>query len=410
MADGGGISPKIVFGLIGVGLVAFLAAVIVTLGPDRTLGFRDRYGPGMMSKSVIGYAGLAAYLRDRGHTVIRRRYDPTGPAGAPARQIRILTEPSVGVSKARQAHLRKQLERSVTVLVLPKRTMGRAAPRGWLASVGPVSRSRILSTLKILEPDASVTTSRAAIKDNDGRTVIRQDDTERQLVVSQRIKPVLSNESGTLVGLLEDKRRRVWIVSDPDILNNRSFADPEHIAVIDRFLNSVDRDAVFVFDETRAGAAQAPRNFLAVLLQAPLYYILIYGVLVLILALWAAAPRFGPVFRAQSELLVTGRAELIAAAAGLLRLAGQDGEIIRRYLGASIRDAMRRNHAPENLEGDALITWLDRVGAARSVTEENELARISARVGNMSAARQRIELKREAARIFDWKKRMIHGS
>ncbi len=409
-SDTGGFSTKIVFGLIGVGLVLFLAALLVSLSPQETLSKKDRYGAGMLSKSVLGYAGIARFLERSGFQIVRERYAAQVDRRNRANIIHVITEPVIGASKQRRAHFNQRIKQSTVVVILPKRYPGRVGAKGWLRTVGQYSEKVALSPLQILDQNAVLVESSNPLRTPDGKVILAKSETPRQLFRSKSFIPQIGNDDGLLVGLLRGNRRDLWLVSDPDLLNNYDFKNKGHIAAIEYLVNKFPEDTLVVFDETRAGSIQPPREFLQILLQAPLYYVLIYAVLVLLVALWAAAPRFGPIVRASTDTRHAGKSSLIGAAAGLLRLAGQDSEIIRRYLGASLRDVARRNHAPDTLDDTGLVAWLDRVGQARQATRPDELAQMVDRVNHQIKARQKLELLREAGRIHNWKRRMIHGS
>ncbi len=409
-SESGGFSTKIVFGLIGAGLILFLAALLVTLSPQETLSKKDRYGAGMKSKSVLGYAGFADLLERHGFQVVRERYAAQIDRHDRANGVRVIAEPVIGASKQRRSHFTRRTNHPAVLVVLPKRYPGLPAAKGWLRSVGKYSDKTALSPLRILDGNASITDSKKALRTSGGTIILPESTTPRQLFKSGIFTPHIGNDDGMLVGRLQKNRRDLWLVSDPDLLNNYDFRNLGNIAAIEHIVRAFPEDSVVVFDETRAGSVQPPREFLQILLQAPLYYVLIYAVLVLLVALWAAAPRFGPIVRPAAGSETHGKSSLIGAAAGLLRLAGQDSEIIRRYLGASVRDVARRNHAPGTLDDTGLVAWLDRVGEARRATKPDELAHMTDRVNHQIKARHKLELLREAGRIYNWKRRMIHGS
>jgi len=83
--------------------------------------------------------------------------------------------------------------------------------------------------------------------------------------------------------------------------------------------------------------------------------------------------------------------------------------MIRRYVQETIRDVARQLHAPSALAGEQLVAWLQRVGAARSVSVDCGV--IVQRVSEMAEARRGdlTQLVRYAHDIHRWKQEIIDG-
>ena len=185
-----------------------------------------------------------------------------------------------------------------------------------------------------------------------------------QLVQSTALSPVVATDQGILVGALAREGQTVWVLSDPDILSNHGLGRGDNadlaVAVVEALRPS---DSAVVFDETIHGFGQNA-SLWRLIFQFP-YLIATLQVAAAVIALvWATAGRFGSPVPAERPLQA-GKETLLNNMASLLQFGGHGSVILRRYLDATLRDVVRRLRAPRTLEGEELIDWVDRVGAAR---------------------------------------------
>jgi hypothetical protein len=169
-----------------------------------------------------------------------------------------------------------------------------------------------------------------------------------------------------LVGELRNNRQRLWIVADPDVLQNHGL--PQNAAFAAALINALrGADGNVVFDETVHGLAEQSRSPFWLLFEFPFVLATLQGAIAIALLLWATMGRFGVPLSPQIAL-PSGKAGLIANTAKLFALARYQPVIIKRYVYAIIRDVARQLHAPAGLSDTALVEWLRRTGQARAVS------------------------------------------
>ena len=95
--------------------------------------------------------------------------------------------------------------------------------------------------------------------------------------------------------------------------------------------------------------------------------------------------------------------------AKLIEFSGHQQKMIARYVQETVRDVARQLHAPRGLAGEALVAWLQRVGAARGI--EVDCGALMQRAGELGAARRRepSSLVRLARDTHRWKGEILDG-
>jgi hypothetical protein len=125
-----------------------------------------------------------------------------------------------------------------------------------------------------------------------------------------------------------------------------------------------------------------------------------------LLAIWAAAVRFGPKREAPPPI-APGKDFLIRNTAALLRYGGHHADALRRYLAVTIQDVRRASHAPDGLAPAALTAWLDRLGATRGA--KISLPELAAAVAAADNDPQRVA--QLADQVYRWRMEISgHGS
>lgn len=349
--------------LAGVSFVTGLLFAI--LGP----GVRDVQSrtTNTFSKSAVGHHGFLRLLKNTGVPVTVSRARTTQKAGAGT--VLLLLEPEEKGGKDPGADdlaviLRDAAARDV-VIVLPKwAPWGFHKRHDWIESVdavGPGDVRRILSAARV----------EAEVRDGDGVFTPASFGGPLPTLESPRvltgIEPVISDGVGALVGRTQAFGKRLWIVSDPDLINNMGLFDGENAGVVLALLEHIVGERALVIDETLHGFSIVegvwPRLF-----EFPLVLTTLQVFLVLFLVVLAGVRRFGPPL-ADALALGRGRAILISNTARLLWYGGHSAGVLDQYWKATVRAVRHGVHAPANLDGEPLWYWLDRVGKARGVSE-----------------------------------------
>jgi hypothetical protein len=230
-----------------------------------------------------------------------------------------------------------------------------------------------------------------------------------QLIKSSRLRAVIGSDKGMLVGEQRGGARRLWVLSDPDVIENYglgSAANAEFaVALIDALRGE---DGNVVFDETVHGFTDAGSSPLAILFQFPFVLVTVQGAAAVALLLWATMRRFGaPV--APPPPLAAGKRSLIETTANLFAHARHRPIILQRYIHEIVQDVGRQMHAPAGLTERALVDWLTRVGRARDI--EADCGTIVQRADDLVASRRggSAALAALARDIFRWKREVTDG-
>jgi hypothetical protein len=128
------------------------------------------------------------------------------------------------------------------------------------------------------------------------------------------------------------KGRQLYILADPDLLNNHGMADERQahaaLALLD-FLNSTGAQAV-QFDVTANGLGRS-RSPLKLAFDAPFLAVTLTIFAAMLLAGWQALVRFGPV-QQRARAIAFGKAALVDNSAALIRKAGREAQLGDRYV------------------------------------------------------------------------------
>lgn len=357
-------SPRTLIGLgIGMACLFLLSLVLMTFG-GRTEGDPlQTVAANSYSRSAIGQAGFAELLKKLRYPVVQSEYESRAKAGRDG--LLILAEPEiVGQS------LDDLLHAPNVLLILPKRS---GLPDG--------SRPHWINKNAVLPAAAAEAALRSAVAGGD---VVRPDaaapwsvnglgiapdmPAPLQLMTSSRLTPLVANSDGMLVGSLDAADRRIWILSDPDIIANHAIGRGDNAAFVIALIDAIRKNskAPIVFDETIHGFVETPPSPFKLLFSFPYVLATVQALIAIGLLLWATLTRFGAPEPAEAPF-VPGKYGLIENAAQLIERGRQQRVLVRRYVQATLREAAGRLHAPRGLSDAVLIEWFRRIEQARHV-------------------------------------------
>jgi hypothetical protein len=396
-------SPRLLVGWIAAAIITF--AVSLYLMGSRDLG-ADTTGPSSFSRSAIGYAGLAAVLQQLGIDVVKSRDDSLGQLASGG--VLVIAEPRASAKTERI--VRTLLTADTILLVLPK-WIGLPSKQkpGWLGAAEVLPPSEVAWALHLVAPQADVLQVDKAAWQTNTFAVAPTIDAPIDLIKGTGLRPLIASADGMLLGELTDAHRKVWILSDPDVVSNHGLPRVGNAALaadmIEQLSNGADR---VVFDETIHGFAGVPNNPLALLFRFPFIIATLLGAMTVALLLWASLGRFGapqPV----PPPLGAGRQTLLQNIAKLVEFTGHQEMMVRRYVLETVRDAGRQLHAPRGLSSAALVAWLQRVGAARGV--DIDCAALIGEAERLGDGRRRgaASLVRLARDAYRWRGEIVDG-
>ena len=400
MTEAGPFTPRLLAAWIAAAALTFVISLAFMLhGEDAAT-----IGPSTFSRSAIGYAGIADVLQHRGLTVIKSRGGSLRRLGAGG--VLVVAEPEFHQPVTQTE--RALLGAPAVLLVLPKwQGLPDRDNTSWIAEADPLPLFVPQAVLSIAVAQGQVVRAEKPVTwSHNDIGLAPHLTTPVQLMTSPHLRPVVGSDAGMLVGELRRANgRRLWVLADPDVLDNHGLGDGNAAFALALF-DTVRGGRNIVFDEAVHGFATAA-NPAALLLHPPFTQVAALGVVALALTLWAGAIRFGAP-EVPPPPLKAGKRDLVRNVAALFRFAGYQPVLVRRYVEETIRTVARHLHAPRNLDDVGTLAWLHRIGTARHVTAD--CAALNTRAASLAAGRARSpDLARLPGEIWQWKQEMLHG-
>lgn len=396
----GPLSRTALIAVIGVVAASLAVAVVLTvLGDD--LGDKRSAGVDGYSTSAIGHNGLVRLLGKLDVPVVVSRSD----SAARARNgLLIIAEPTV-TDAASHDRLTALIAAAPRVLVVLPKWYG-SVERGkrWITDANLLPLDDVVAVVDALELEGGAQVHRAAassggLAPGSLRPVIR----EPQLIASTALSEIIADGNGDrLLGRVEHTDNELYVLSDPDALNNFGLRRPENARFVFQLIDGLRDGGPVVIDETMHGYAQTP-SLVRALFRFPLVLATLQVLVCAVLVVWAAMVRFGPRQDAPPPI-APGKDFLIRNTAALLHYGGHHGHALRRYLALTVAAVRHALHAPALAPG-AMTAWLERVRAARG--GKISLAELERAIDTADSPQRVVEL---ADQVFRWRTEMTHGS
>jgi uncharacterized protein DUF4350 len=386
--------------------VAVFAISLYFMGGGQ-LGDPAAIGPSTFSRSAIGHAGIADVLQRLNFPVVKSQYNSLDKLTSGS--VLVIAEPAPGGQS--EHAIRTLLKADTILIVLPKWTGQRSEKKPeWLAQVNERNISDAQWALRLVAPRADVARQSTPVTWTTNTLGLAPNVVEpTQLIRGDRLVPIIGSADGMLIGEIADRNRKIWILSDPDVISNYGLARAGNAALAAALIARLrGPNGAVVFDETIHGFTAQSSNPFTLMFRFPFVIATAQAAIAIALLLWASIARFGAPQTAPAPLSV-GRQGLLQNVANLIEFTGHQQVMIRRYVQETIRDAARQLHAPGGLAGEQLVTWLQRVGTARGV--EVDCGAVVQRASELADARRRdlTQLVRLARDIHRWKREIIDG-
>jgi hypothetical protein len=389
-------NPRLVFGLVAAGVLAFVALVML-------LAFGEFIRPGrdgrahFLSVSAVGYKGLVDLVGNfRAVQMIR-----TADGFDSVDLVVVALEPQSRPQDL--ARLLEQRENKTTLIILPKWvTMPERNRPGWVRGIAPAAGGMAGA---ILGSKVNVRIARTSAGTAEGSDILEglrvPVPASPQVIEGSDIAPMVALPSGgALVARLGDQPH--FILADPDLLNNHGLRDPRNARAALALIDALNTNAAsgVNFDLTMNGLGDEARpNLLRMAFEPPFLVMTLALFIAAILAGVHGAVRFGKA-RAEARAIALGKSALVENSAGLIRLAGREPHLGGAYAELVRQDAARITAAPGWVQGEALDAYLDKL----SRSDRPSFTSLAAR---LTAARDRHELMAAARALFSWKKDII---
>jgi Domain of unknown function (DUF4350) len=398
-------SPRLLIGWIA-GAVVIFAVSLYLMGGGELTG-PDSTGASTFSRSAIGHAGLAEVLTRLGVPVVKSRYNSLEKLSPGS--VLVIAEPRV--ARQSEEEMRTLLKASTILLVLPK-WMGQPSEQtdGWLRKVEERLSGEAQWALRLVAPRAEVvretgevkwTTNTLGLDPNIASPV--------QLIRGTGLRPIIAAGRDVLVGEISERNRKVWVLSDPDVISNHGLARTGNAALAVALIKRLrSGEGSVVFDETVHGYLAKPQSPFMLLFRFPFVIATVQGLIAVALLLWATMARFGAP-QSAPPALSAGRGGLLQNMAKLIEFTGHQPVMVARYVRENVSDVARQLHAPRGLAGQALIAWLQRVAGARGV--EIDCGALMSQADELGRSRRRdaSSLVRLARDTHRWKGGILDG-
>ncbi len=399
-ADGQLFKGRTVLIMIAVGVLAFAGlAVLSVYAPSLRSG--NDGGGHSLSKSAVGFAGAVKLFRALGDPVIVSRGDTPGIARA---GLMIVTPSPVQDARA----IRSVAFDGRRLVVMPKWLVAPHPARpGWVLKGEPLGVEQ-LEKKGVLEAYAKTAAvqrrtgvTRPTLRFADGRTMQVGPVDQFQTLQADGLVALVSDNQGDVI-LARTRDRKVYILSDPDLLNTMGLKSLETARAADAMVDLVRPAGPLIFDVSLHGFKRS-RNLLALALEPPFLGGTLCAVAAALLAGIAAAIRFGPVRRAAPPYAM-GKGALVENTAGLIRMARREHRMADGYARLCRDLAARAVGAPRRLEPAQLDAFLDRLSAQRGAPLLTDL------ITAAREARGLADLIAVTRKLYDWRLEMTRAS
>ncbi|WP_439567237.1 DUF4350 domain-containing protein [Sphingopyxis sp.] len=363
-ATDGGFNPRLIGGVVAIGVIAFIALwALIALGPQLSSG--NDGGGHALSKAAPGYAGIVDLLeRSDAEVALLRQVE--APSYDDYEPLLVLT-PTHRTRGDEIAELLGTRRRAATLIVLPKwqaaAIPGQTAKPGWVsAGYADTPPAALLpqnpfGTVKIAAYDTKEQRISANIA---GRAFSAYLPSDVQTVEGDELDALIAGPGGGSV-LAQLRGRDVYILADPDLINNFAFGSRDRARggamLIDALAEYADADGL-AFDVTLNGFG-GQRSLLRFAFVPPFIGITLCLIAAGLLALWQAWMRFGPALKPARAIAVS-KAALIANSADLIKQARRELDGADAYVRSQRSAIARRLHAPGGLDDAATDCWIDR--------------------------------------------------
>ncbi|QPC93669.1 DUF4350 domain-containing protein [Mesorhizobium sp. INR15] len=344
-----------------------------------------------LSKSGIGYAGLAEWLDLTGEKPLMARSEDDLTS-----DLLLIVTISPGSDPAALDRILAVRQDLPTLFILPKwLTFPLRGHEGWEMRLERLPATVVNEWLgRIAKAKLGVGESTVKQLDIEGHMVAAPE--EMQWVADDH--PLIAAGNGKAV-LTELSGKPSYILTDPDLINNSGLKDPAKAAAVLDLIATLQHDSRLVmFDLTLHGAGR--KYDLAKLLVEPPFLALTLSILAAAaLAFLHGLGRFGSP-RAEGRAIPFGKRALVDTTAMLLRRAGRLQELGSRYATLMRQRAGALLGAPHGLQGEALDHWLDS-------RDKGETRGFTARAQAASEAKTLAQMHDAAERLHDWTTRRL---
>lgn len=371
--------------IVAVGVAAFCAMLVLgAYAPDLRSGKNG--GSHALSNAATGFSGIfrLAEATQRYPEIVRQEYMHE------TENLVVLTPEKAATDLSDVMRTRAA---KVTLVVLPKwASQGDPRRPGWVRVSGLLP-SREPEGVLAPQWELKVSRGRTAgqmlttVPDHAPPTMNFPASAVSQFITGKGLEPIVTDAKGRIV-LAKLPDSSWFVLADPDLLNNHGMADTRRAAaalLLLDWLNSTDAEGIY-FDVTLNGLGSS-KSPLKLAFDPPFLAVTLTILAALLLAGLQAIVRFGVPLRPE-RAIAFGKAALVDNSAALVRKAGREAHLGRRYADV-VRDRMAAMlRLPPTMAEERVVARLDALKSERSFSSLAEGAEgASTREGALAAAR-----------------------
>jgi hypothetical protein len=394
-ADTAGLFPKkrlvITVALAAIGLL--IAILTSAFEDDQQKAAPDAT---MYSESAIGQKAFLAML-DNLQLGTNEIFNPF--IGNLTDGVTIFLEPNP--SEIAPQDFRRRFTGKTVLVVLPKwiGTPDAAKPRhieaaAWMESKAVTEMARAVASDLELVRSSEI----ADYPKNDFK--IQPLLTRPQLMQSKKLTPLIARGDGILLGQIKQGKTLIYILSDPDLLNNHGLIKGNNAALVVRIVDKARNKGFISFD----GSVQKMRG--AISLWRQLFLPPLLGLLLLVVAsiavlVWHAAQRLRPPLKLDFGL-ASGKLGLVENSAALFDPLEHRTFLKQRYLDSVIAEIVAVIPSIARVQGEVRQRALDQLGETRQTSDTFTSLQNLIGIDGVSASVA-------ARRIHIWKQEILRG-
>lgn len=379
--------------MLAIGLIGFAGMLLLgAYAPDLRSGKNG--GAHALSNAVTGFSGIVELAQATGRhpRILRSSHD------FDTEDLLVIT-PEDGATNISAALMGRSSK--PTLFVLPKwQTSADEKHPGWARYSGLVP---LFEPIGVLSPGIRFTMRQYR---SGGGSLISHDvpdgfwaprpiqvitgleqNNKQQQEQWRTLTPIITDRKGGMI-LVRVGEGPLYVLADPDLLNNRGMKDEGQaaraLALLD-WLNSTDEDGI-AFDVSMNGFGHS-KSPLKLLFEPPFLAMTLAILAALLLVGIRAFGRFGPEVM-PDRTIAFGKAALVDNSALLIRKAGREARLGGRYAAAIREHAARIFGAPPRLRDAALDAYLDSLKGRERFTDLVRAAETSTHRNSLLEAAQ----------------------
>jgi hypothetical protein len=392
--------PRTVIIIIAVAVIAFAGFMLLIAFAPQFQSGHDGRGHAL-STSGNGFAGLVELTDGLGsHSLMIKEDDQLG-----IRDLLIVT-PELDSKQPDLVKLLALRGDAPTLLILPK-WFTRPIPDQpeWAQRIDMIWPEGVSGTLDKIAPKLAVEqspfTGAAKPQSPDIPRLARAQAgklPDQQRLTGSGFTPMLLDADGRVV-LAKLEGRAVYVLADPDLLNNQGLADPWTARQGWQVIDDLATTNEIAFDLTLNGfgTSKADKSPLQSVFEPPFLPVTLIIVAAGFLAGLHGAVRFGAP-AATARAIAMGKRTLVDNAAMLFRAARKEHRVGGAYASLTRDLTAQATHAPARLSGEALDQYLDRSGKAEGDPPYATLA------WQAETAENRDQLLSAARALYRWRR------